>query len=504
MPPEKQPRSLPGGSAEELPGGTSEPRSDNGGDATADGPPQDGPSPTRERLTALGRGARKAATTSAQGAKVAGAASARGARRAGAATGAAAGYTFRQARRATHAQGAGRSGLSRLIELHAFNAAGDAAVAISLAGTLFFQVPTDQARGQVALFLGLTMLPFAIVAPLIGPFLDRFSHGRRWAIGATLATRAFLCWVLADAVARESAALFPAALGCLVASKAYGVTRAAAVPRVLPEELSLVRANSRISLAGVAGATISAPLAVGASLLGPQWSLRYAFAVFVGGTILAILLPARVDSSLGEGDSGLPGFGRRRSRAHVPRTVVIGLRSNSGLRLLSGFLTMYMAFLLRDEPFPGWEDNPELLLGLVIGAAGLGSTLGIALGSVLRNVRPEVTVVLALLLDAAVTVVTALLYGLPTAVLLGLTAGLAQSFGKLSLDALIQHEIPERSRASAFARSETLLQLSWVVGGFIGITLPLIPRLGLGVAAAILVAWSAWVLTSVRRTTASP
>ena len=97
-------------------------------------------------------------------------------------------------------QGAGESGLSRLIELHAFNTAGDAAVAISLAGTLFFQVPTGEARGQVALFLGLTMLPFAIVAPLIGPFLDRFTHGRRWAIGATMAIRAFLCWVLAGAV----------------------------------------------------------------------------------------------------------------------------------------------------------------------------------------------------------------------------------------------------------------------------------------------------------------
>ena len=62
--------------------------------------------------------------------------------------------------------------------MHVFNTAGDAAVAISLAGSLFFQVPSGEARDQVALFLGLTMLPFAIVAPLIGPFLDRFSHGR--------------------------------------------------------------------------------------------------------------------------------------------------------------------------------------------------------------------------------------------------------------------------------------------------------------------------------------
>ena len=113
----------------------------------------------------------------------------------------------RGARRA--AEGAGESGLSRLIELHAFNAAGDAAVAISLAGTLFFQVPTGEARGQVALFLGLTMLPFAIVAPLIGPFLDRFSHGRRGRSASTMAIRAFLCWVLATAVATDSTLAVP-------------------------------------------------------------------------------------------------------------------------------------------------------------------------------------------------------------------------------------------------------------------------------------------------------
>ncbi len=424
-----------------------------------------------------------------------------GSRRVAGATGRAAGFTVRQARRATQAEGAGDTGLSRLIELHAFNGAGDAAVAISLAGTLFFQVPTDQARGQVALFLGLTMLPFAIVAPLIGPFLDRFSHGRRWAIGATMAMRAFLCWVLADAVGTgDTVALFPAALGCLVASKAYGVTRAAAVPRVLPPNLSLVKANSRISLAAVAGAVISAPLAVGASTMGPEWSLRYAFLVFVGATILAILLPTRVDSSKGEDKSSMSALGRQKpKRPVIPHNVVVALRANTGMRLLSGFLTMFMAFLLRDKPFPGWEDRPELLLGLVIGSAGVGSIIGITLGSVLRRIQPQVTVVITLLADATVTVVVALFYGLPTAVLLGLTAGLAQSLGKLSLDALIQREIPERRRAGTFAKSETLLQLSWVVGGFIGIGLPLIPRVGLGVAAAILVAWSAWTLAAVRR-----
>jgi MFS family permease len=455
-----------------------------------EGPHGDPSTPRETRRGRLGAAGREVGRGVGRAAAVSG----RGVRRVGTATGSAAGYTFRQARRATHAEGAGQSGLSRLIELHAFNAAGDTAVAISLAGTLFFQVPTEQARGQVALFLGLTLLPFAIVAPLIGPFLDRYSHGRRWAVGATMAVRGFLCWVLADAVATGSAVLFPAALGCLVASKAYTVTRAAAVPRLLPEQLSLVKANARISLAGVAGAAVSAPLAVLASQLGSQWSLRYAFAVFVAGTVLAVLLPAKVDHAAGDREP----LWRRRPMRGVPRPVVLGLRSNAGIRLLSGFLTLFMAFLLRDAPFPGWEARPELLIGLVIGAAGFGGAVGIALASVLRSVRPEITVVVALVAGALVTTVVAFLYGLPTAVLLGLTAGLAQTFGKLSLDALIQRDIPDQTRASAFGRSEMLLQLSWVAGGFLGIALPLDAQIGLGVTAAVLVAWAAFVVISTR------
>jgi hypothetical protein len=103
-----------------------------------------------------------------------------------------------------------------------------------------------------------------------------------------------------------------------------------------------------------------------------------------------------------------------------------------------------------------------------------------------------------LVADTAAALVAALFYSLPTVALLALTAGVSQALGKLSLDSLIQQEVPERTRSSAFARSETLLQLSWVVGGFLGISLPLIPQLGLGVAAALLVAITVWVLSGVR------
>ena len=52
-----------------------------------------------------------------------------------------------------------------------------AAVAISLAGSLFFDISPEAARGKVALYLLLTMAPFAIVAPILGPALDSMRAG---------------------------------------------------------------------------------------------------------------------------------------------------------------------------------------------------------------------------------------------------------------------------------------------------------------------------------------
>ena len=178
----------------------------------------------------------------------------------------------------------------------------------------------------------------------------------------------------------------------------------------------------------------------------------------------------------------------------IPGPVAFALRANCGPRWLSGFLTMFMAFLLRENPIGEWR--PEVLLGLVIGAAGAGNTLGIAAASVLRRLNPSVTVVLALVADAIMALVAALFYGLVPLVLLGLTAGLAQSLAKLSLDSTIQRDVHERMQSSAFARSDTTLQLAWVIGGFIGIAIPLVPQLGLGVACGVLVAWGAFVLVT--------
>src|SRR5216683_1383281 len=96
--------------------------------------------------------------------------------------------------------GAGRTGLANLIELTAAGSIGDAFVAVALAGTLFFSASVEQARGRVALALLITMAPFAVLAPLIGPMLDRVQQGRRYILAGTLLARGLLCWGMAGAV----------------------------------------------------------------------------------------------------------------------------------------------------------------------------------------------------------------------------------------------------------------------------------------------------------------
>ena len=91
--------------------------------------------------------------------------------------------------------------------------------------------------------------------------------------------------------------------------------------RLLPRNFTLVKANGRVSLSGIVGASVSAPIAALAALAGPEWSLRYATALFVVATVCAIRLPAEVDSSEGEGEMswrGQEGSTSRRGRgAHA-------------------------------------------------------------------------------------------------------------------------------------------------------------------------------------------
>lgn len=407
-------------------------------------------------------------------------------------------------RAASRADGAGDSGLSGLVAVNALHTAGDAMIAVSLAGTLFFAAPVDAQRGNVALYLLVTMAPFALLAPVIGPALDRLQHGRRWALATSLAGRAVLAVLMATSF--DDVALYPAALGVLVLSKGFNVLRAAVVPRVLPSAMSLTSANARMSVFGLAAGGVLGGLgALIAAVLGFSWELGATAAVFTVAAVLAVRLPRRVDMSIGEVPANvlttgeIPVLGRRRPAGpHV----ATALRATAALRGLAGFLTIFSAFLVQATINDGW--TATLALGIIAVAAGIGSFGGTAVASRLHTTSPDRLVLFSAGGAAAVTVLAAVAYSFSMAALVAFASAVANALGKAALDAIIQREVPDAQRASAFARSETVLQLAWVAGGVLAIALPATGWLGFTVAAALLVLAVALTLLGRRRAGAAP
>ncbi|REE96377.1 MFS transporter [Thermomonospora umbrina] len=410
-------------------------------------------------------------------------------------------------RRATHAHGADRSGLGKLIEAAGINSAGDALVAVALAGTLFFGLDVNEARGQVALYLLVTMAPFALVAPLIGPVLDRMRHARRYAIAGTMLARGLLCWGMAGAVTHgDQVTLLPAAFGVLVLSKAFGVLRSAVTPRVLPDQITLVTANARASFAGLIAASVAAAVGAGIAVLaGPAWLLRAAVLVFVLGAVAALRLPGHVDvpepfadpvagGPVLESDGGSPGLesardvedagrvpgagavpgeGRRwRTLPRVGPVVAEAMQANAALRAFTGFLILYLAFLLRERRFE--PVSHTVALGLLAAFAGAGGLAGTGLGAWMKARAPHLIIFSTLGFATAVAAVGAAFFGLWAALAVAFVGGFGQSLGKLSMDAVVQQEIGEEVRSSTFAVSETLHQLVWVAGGLAGLGMSIV------------------------------
>jgi hypothetical protein len=392
----------------------------------------------------------------------------------------------RRVRAASRADGAGESGLTQLLWVNALHMAGDAMIAVSLAGTLFFAAAADAQRGNVALYLLVTMAPFAVLAPVIGPALDRLQRGRRWAIAGSHLGRAVLALVMVRHF--DDFWLYPAALGVLVLSKAHNVLRAAVVPRVLPSAMSLTSANARLSVFGLATAGVAGGIGAGiAAVLGFDWELGATAVVFAVAGVLAVRLPPHVDVPTGElpadvlTTAEIPvGSGRRRVSPHV----VLALRANAALRGLGGFLTIFSAFLVQ-ATYEGWAAT--VALGAIAAAAGVGSFAGTAIGSRMHSAAPDRLVLISAASAAAITLLAAIFYSFAMAAVVAGVAAVTNALGKVALDAIIQREVPDSLRASAFARSETWLQMSWVVGGALGIALPPTGWLGFTVAAALLV-----------------
>lgn len=430
---------------------------------------------------------------------------------------------YSMVQRAATADGADKSGLTALTWPVVANSAVDAAMAVALANTLFFAAASGESKSKVALYLLITIAPFAVIAPLIGPALDKLQHGRRVALAFSFALRTVLALVLImnyDGAhgSFPSWVLYPCALAMMVFSKSFSVLRSAVTPRVMPPTIDLVRVNSRLTMFGLLGGTIGfGALAAGVEFAGTHlFELPGALFVVVGvtvaGALLAMRIPSWVEVTAGEVPATLsyhrdsdsmrhrvPDEPRRpagKLRQPLGRNIITSLWGNCTIKVMVGFLFLYPAFVAKAHDAGSWVQLA--MLGTIGAAAAVGNFAGNFASARLKLGRPAVLVVRCTLLVTAFALAAAVAGNLiATAVATLITSG-ASAIAKASLDASLQHDLPEESRASGFGRSESTLQLAWVLGGAVGVLVYTELWAGFTVVSSILILGLAQTLVSFR------
>jgi Na+/melibiose symporter-like transporter len=440
-----------------------------------------------------------------------------------------------------------RSPFGRLALTHVLMTAGDTMFAVSLAGSLFFSISPTEAKDKVLLYLLLTVGPFAIAAPALGPTIDASRGARRAMVVISALGRAALCPFLARDI--HSLLLFPEAFAMLVFSKVYVVTKGALVPEMAaigmldgspstpsgsassplppttpvraaaegPEptppygmpvihvddpdsgtdrvEPDLASLNARLGLlACLAGFLFALPAVAIYKLGGAPSVLWVLVGVFVAAAVAGARLP-------------VPFRGRDRKSKSAPAVVLApgedtrwaedaadlaALRPIADSQVLLALMPMsvlkalvgFTTFLFAFGLRRAGAAT--WWFGLVLAAFTAGSLIGVLLVARIRRVLDEPRMLAgSLWLVVVVAGIGAFYPARWFWAVVALSVGVAGAVAKPSFDALVQRHVSESNQGRAFARNETRFQLMWVAGSFVPVVLSLpVPGGNLVMAAA--------------------
>ena len=325
---------------------------------------------------------------------------------------------------------------------------------VALADSLFLSIDPTAARSRVLLFLVVSFAPFLVIAPLIGPVIDRAAGGRRTVIQLVAGARVVLAVLMAFSI--DSLTLFPLVFAALVLQKTYLVSKQAIVPSIVRSESELVEANSKLGvIAGITGFVAIIPAALIQVTPVKGWgTLLYSGALFAYGLASATRLPADVVAAA-------PAQVAERTQLHsVPLQMAAG--ATMMLRAAVGFVFFLLAFWLRTQ------SSGTFWFAAAVGFSALGTMAANAIAPRVRQrLREELMVAGALAIAAVGGLLAAFLGGVGAGVLIAVAVNFSAAVGKLAFESIVQRDAPQANRGRAFARFETRFQLAWVVAGVI-------------------------------------
>ncbi|MDQ3984987.1 MAG: MFS transporter [Actinomycetota bacterium] len=328
-----------------------------------------------------------------------------------------------------------------------------------------------EAPGRILLLAALTLLPYSLVAPFMGVFVDRWSRRAllEWTgIGRGILLIAFPLWAV---IVPGRIELYASVLILLAVGRLYLTTKGAALPVVVHEKF-LLRANALSGGGGMISALLGGVVGViAAGVVGTNTAVvvagtMYLLSAFTARRISEAMVhprpPARGLLSAAAGVardliSGLTEIGRR-PPARLPLIAIFLLRT-------AGMIVVVAAVLIIKREFPGADERFGRLATSAgaLGAAGVGAFVGAATAPFLgrRLSKPHI-----ILLGYAVSGIgVALLGGVSDiTALFALTfiGGYGGFITKVAVDAQLQEALPDDYRGRAFSAYDILYNLATV------------------------------------------
>src|SRR3954449_10097700 len=398
-----------------------------------------------------------------------------------------------------------RGDFRRLLTTRLLSQFGDGVFQAALAGTVLFNPQRAADPVDVAAGFAVLLLPYSLVGPFAGVWLDRWSR-RQGLLRANLLRAVLVLGVGALVLAGVGGTPFYIA-GLVVFSVNRFVLAAlsAGLPHTV-DEPSLVSANALSTTSGAVATVVGGVGALGVlqllgarnggyALVGASSALPYvAAAAVVAGFARPYLGPDHMARSarLSARDVAVGMLaGARHAWSHPPAAAA--LTAISLHRLFYGFLTL-MTLLFYRNTFPGdggFFPGGLVGLGEVLGAGALGTLLAAVVTPwVVRQIGKPRWIKVLLAGGGVAQLGLGLPFVAPTIVGAGLALGFMAQGVKICVDTTLQEAVDDDFRGRVFSVYDTLFNVTYVaallIGALVlpasGISYPMLIAVGVGYA----------------------
>ena len=365
------------------------------------------------------------------------------------------------------------SGFRRLFFVRLLSQGADGVFQVALVSSVLFSPERAPNAGAIATGFATILLPFSVLGPFVGVFLDRWSR-RKTLVVANLVRVALLVMV-AWLVGRGEMgwAFYALVLGAFSVNRFLLAGLSASLPHVVPRDL-LVSANAVSPTSG----TLAYLLGLGAGGLVHAVTGHDSVVILTGAAfyllsaLLALTLPhlgpdlAAADDQVQEAVHHVV-RGLLDASRHLPRLARLALTVVSASRLPYGLMIVGVVLLFRSRVAPGGPGGPGggmAGVGIAVAASGLGFGAAAFITPSLTNRFGIRRYLVGLgLLGAVVQIVPVSLFATWAIAVSAFGLGIVTQGIKICVDTTIQRVVGDVFRGRVFAIYDVLLNSVFVL-----------------------------------------